>query len=226
VHEGFRLYRTEDPNNTTPNDKSWTLIKEFDYADDEFNYNVGIDSVFVDTNLVRGKRYWYAVSSFGIPDLALIPRPPDSTGIIRYDSLVIPGIESSIGTNAKRVDLSFSTAQNAGEVLVVPNPYRVDKDYTFESGGWEGRSGVWDERKRVIKFIHLPARCKIRIFSLAGDQIAELDHDDPVKGELEWNLVSESNRALASGVYVFTVDALDTQGGEIGSQIGKFVLIR
>ena len=155
-----------------------------------------------------------------------MPLPPDGSGVIKYDSLVIPGIESSIASNAVRVDLSFSTAPNAGEVLVVPNPYRVDQDYTFESGGWEGRSGVWDERKRVVKFIHLPVRCKIRIFSLAGDQIAELDHDDPVKGEIEWNLVSESNRALASGVYIFTVDALDAQGGKIGSQIGKFVLIR
>ncbi|HTK81528.1 MAG TPA: hypothetical protein VL633_04495 [Bacteroidota bacterium] len=225
VHEGFRLYRTEDPNNTTPNDKNWTLLKEYDYADDEFNFNVGIDSVFVDTNLVRGKRYWYSVTSFGIPDLALIPRP-DSGGTIAYDSLIIPGIESSLGSNATRVDLTFSPSQNVSEVLAVPNPYRVDQDYTFESGGWEGRSSNWDERKRLIKFIHLPKKCKIRIFSLAGDQIAELDHDDPVVGEIEWNLVSESNRALASGVYVFTVDALDDGGGKIGSQIGKFVLIR
>ncbi|HEV8537527.1 MAG TPA: hypothetical protein VGR15_01280, partial [Bacteroidota bacterium] len=233
IHEGFRLYRTEDPNNTTPNDKSWTLIKEFDYADDSFNYNVGVDSVYVDSNLVRGKRYWYAVTSFGIPDLTLFPRPAGG-----FDSLVAPGVESSIGANATRVDLYFSAAENAGEVLAVPNPYRVDQDYTFENGGWEGRSGAWNENKRLIKFIHLPKRCRIRIFTLVGDEIAALDYDayqlaqeenNPQlenKGEIEWNLVSESNRALASGVYIFTVDALDAGGGKTGSQIGKFVLIR
>jgi hypothetical protein len=84
----------------------------------------------------------------------------------------------------------------------------------------------------------LPKRCRIRIFTLVGDEIAALDYDayqqaaeekNPQlenKGELEWNLVSESNRALASGVYIFTVDALDAGGGKTGSQIGKFVLIR
>ncbi len=231
VHEGFRVYRSEDPANSTPNSKNWTLLREVDYADDNFNYNVGIESTFVDTNLVRGKRYWYAVTSFGIPSLVLNPRPGGG-----FDSIKSSGIESDVGEDPKRVDLTFSVATNAGEVLAVPNPYRVDQDYTFESGGWEGRASVWNENKRLIKFIHLPNRCKIKIFSLVGDLIAELDHDDPTRGEIEWNLLSESNRALASGVYIFTVDAFEkiispNTGEEIGlnkigSQIGKFVLIR
>ena len=39
-------------------------------------------------------------------------------------------------------------------------------------------------------------------------------------GELSWDILSESNRALASGVYVFTVES------DLGTQVGKFVLIR
>ena len=71
-----------------------------------------------------------------------------------------------------------------------------------------------------MKFIHLPPRCTIRVFTLAGDIVATLEHDDPVRGELSWNLLSESNRAIASGVYVFTVES------DFGKQIGKFVVIR
>ncbi len=76
------------------------------------------------------------------------------------------------------------------------------------------------ENERLIKFIHLPAHCTIRIFTLTGDMIATLYHDDPVRGEMDWNLISESNRAIASGVYIFTVDS------DLGSQTGKFVVIR
>lgn len=231
IIEGFRLYRSEDPGNLTPAMSSFTLLKQFDLKDDPFEFNVGIESTFVDTNLTRGKRYWYAVTSFSIPNIAVIATPSDSTGTnYSYDTLYTAGAESDVSENAVRVDLSFSSTDNAGEVLVVPNPYRVDRDYTYESGGWEGRTSVWTENNRLVKFIHLPKRCTIRVFTLAGDHVTTIEHSDPVKGEEEWNLLSESNRALASGVYIFTVEAYDPNNSSdqavIGKQVGKFVLIR
>lgn len=222
IIEGFRLYRSEAPGNETPDDKNFTLVRQYDLTDDNFEFNVGIESTFVDTNLVRGKRYWYSVTSFGIPNrtINITPHTDTSGTTYTYDTLITPGSESAISENAQRIDLAFSVSQSAGEVLVVPNPYRVDRDYTFESGGWEGRTNVWTENQRIVKFIHLPKKCTIRIFTLAGDEIAVLQHDDAVRGEIEWNLLSQSNRALASGVYIFTVES------DLGKQIGKFVLAR
>lgn len=218
IFEGYNLYRSEDPSDP-PLLSSFTLIRQYDLPGDPYGYNVGLDSIFIDTNLVRGKTYWYAVTSFGIPDMALIPvKQPD--GSVRYDTLLTANTESSIMENATKVTLAFSPSDRAGQVLVVPNPYRVDKDYTYENGGWEGRARDWSENNRLVKFIHLPPKCTIRIFTLAGDQVTTLYHDDPVVGELEWNLLSESNRALASGVYVYSVES------DFGTQIGKFVLIR
>jgi hypothetical protein len=218
--EGFRLYRSEDIGTTTPTPSAFTLLKEFDIPDDPYGFNIGIDSSFTDTNLVRGKRYWYAVTSFSIPNISVTPFL-DSLGNTVYDTLQTPPSESPIDDlSAHRVDLSFSVSTTLGQVLVVPNPYRTDADYTYENGGWEGRTSVWTENNRLVKFIHLPAKCTIRVFTLAGDQVTTLYHDDPVVGELTWNLLSESNRALASGVYVFTVES------DLGKQIGKFALIR
>jgi hypothetical protein len=54
--EGYRLYRSEDPGDT-PAKNTFTLIKQYDVADDPFEFNVGLDSVYVDSPLVRGKRY-------------------------------------------------------------------------------------------------------------------------------------------------------------------------
>ncbi len=177
----------------------------------------------MDSNLVRGKRYWYTVTSFGIPDIAVVERPGPGGGVVR-DTLYSPSPESAFSENMIRVDLSFSASDEADQVLVVPNPYRVDEDYTYENGGWEGRGREWNETKRMVKFIHLPRKCTIRVFSLTGDQITILEYEapptQPDRGELDWNLLSESNRALASGVYVYTVES------EFGRQVGKFVLIR
>ncbi len=221
IFEGFRLYRSEDPASMVPNAKSFTLLKEFDISDDKFGYNLGMDSVFVDSNLTRGKRYWYSVTSFGLPDRTILATSIDSvTGSVSYDTLYVPGIESTIGENAKRLDLPFSVSDKPEQVLVVPNPYRVDKDYTFENGGWEGRAADWTENNRLVKFIHLPPRCTIRILTLMGEVVATLQHDDPVRGELDWDLLSAANRALASGVYIYVVES------DFGKQVGKFVLIR
>ena len=95
----------------------------------------------------------------------------------------------------------------------------------MQNGGWEGRASSWTENARLIKFIHLPKDCTIRVFTLAGDLVATLNNigfeaQGRPPGELEWNLLSQSNRALASGTYVFTVES------SLGRQIGKFVLIR
>ncbi|HTK81190.1 MAG TPA: hypothetical protein VL633_02770 [Bacteroidota bacterium] len=213
--EGYRLYRSEDPSGAT---NSFTLLKQFD-LDDEFSFNTGLDTTYVDSNLVRGKRYWYSVTSFGIRDRAIITSIP-SPGVVVYDTLYTGETESPFESNYQAVDLSFSVASRPDEVLVVPNPYRSDVDYTLESGGWEGRSRDWTENNRKLKFIHLPKKCTIRIFTLAGDIVSTIEHDDPVKGEVEWDLLSDGHRALASGVYIFSVES------DLGKQIGKFVLIR
>ena len=215
IFEGYRLYRSEDPDGPV---NSFTLLKEYD-VNDEFGFNIGLDSVFTDSNLVRGKRYWYAVTSFGIPN-RLILSTPSSAGVVTYDTVLTKEPESSVQDNMTPLDLTFSVSNHTGEVLVVPNPYRVDRDYTFEQGGWEGRAKDWTENNRKVKFIHLPASCTIRVFTLTGELIATLRHDDPVHGETEWDLLSDSQRALASGVYVYTVES------GLGTQIGKFVLIR
>jgi hypothetical protein len=214
IFEGFRLYRSDDPDGAL---NTFTLLKQYD-LDDEFPYNTGFDSLFVDTNLIRGHRYYYAVTSFGIPDRTISVR--SEGGVTRYDTLYSPEPESPISTNSTSVDLTFAASQQLGAVLAVPNPYRVDQDYTFENGGWEGRGAKWTEENRQIKFIHLPPVCTIRVFTLAGDVVTTIRHDDPVRGEESWDILSENYRALASGVYIFTVES------DFGTQIGKFVLIR
>jgi hypothetical protein len=235
IFSGFRLYRSEDPGDD-PQTSSFVLMREYTLPDNASLEDLNkLDSTFVDSNLVRGKRYWYSVTTFGLPDMTVMQIPqPD--GSIKLDTLYSENSESSIRENRIRIDVPFSTSDKSGEVLAVPNPYRVDQEYTYENGGWEGLERYWDENKRVIKFIHLPkGEWMMRIFSLSGDIITTIKNTkitgyvdgntymgdyNGERGEIVWHLLSQSNRALASGVYVFSVES------EFGTQIGKFVLIR
>ena len=232
---GFRLYRSEDISDS-PVEKTFTLLREYTLPDTATLWSIEhLDSTFFDSFLVRGKRYWYSVTAFGLPDITIIPVPVNDS-LIRYDTLRSESSESTIGQNAIRIDIPFDVSRQSNKVLVVPNPYRVDKDYTYENGGWEGLTKSWNESKRVIKFIHLPeGEWTLRVFTLAGEQIITIqntkgsgyvvgglqkDAYSESRGEINWNLLSESKRALASGVYIYSVES------KFGTQIDKFVLIR
>ena len=199
-----------------------------DVADElHFEFDTGLTYEFTDSNLNVGKTYWYAVTSFSIPRLTIVTIPDTGGGAPRIDTVRTPYAESDVGENATRVQLPFTASSKLGGVKVVPNPYRSDLDYTFEQGGWEGLSRLWIESKRVIWFIHLPSRAIVRIFSISGDLVATIEHDDVRRtgaslpeGQEEWHLLSDSGRAIASGVYVFTVES------DAGTQTGKFVVIR
>ena len=216
----YRVWRSENP--SFP-EASFTLLAQYDVPDDSFEYNQGLKYAFTDSNLVRGKTYVYSVTSTSIPSLAYQTIPTD-TGNTIVEVPVEP-LRSGVLVNATRIDLPFSVSNEPDKVSVVPNPYRTDRDYTLESGGYEGLFSQWHQTKRLVKFINLPEICTIRIFSLSGDLVRTVEHDGRSlsgisRGDTNVPLVSESNRALASGIYVFTVDS------QFGTQTGKFVIIR
>ena len=91
----------------------------------------------------------------------------------------------------------------------------------------------------MIWFRGLPAKAEIRIFSLAGDLVEVIQHDElymgkdianiderknPIMsgGEHAWDLITMHDQATASGLYLFTVEDKDT--GTIKE--GKFLIIK
>jgi hypothetical protein len=81
--------------------------------------------------------------------------------------------------------------------------------------------GIWMEQDRRVQFINLPSPSTIKIYTLAGDVIRELKHNDPNRGFIDWNLTSSVGQTIASGIYMFSVQ--DKNGS---LQIGKFVIIK
>lgn len=218
--EGFKVWRSESALFDT---SSFVQIAQYDVDDDmDFGAQTGLRYSFVDSTVAPGSVYWYAVTSYSIPGIwgIKVPGSPESYKV------EAPSLESQLRENATRVTVGFTAAGSRNEVLVVPNPYRADNRY-------EGSSGVpmFDDAFRgdngKIWFIHLPSVATIRIFSLVGEEIATIEHDDAKRassglftGQEEWTILSGSGLPLTSGIYVFTVES------ELGTQIGKFVILR
>ena len=91
----------------------------------------------------------------------------------------------------------FNAALAKGElsqVRAVPNPYFAHSRYEL------------NQFDKVVKFTHLPERCTLRIFTLAGDQIRTIQKNDS-SSQLTWDLLTDNQLPVSSGIYIFNVDA-------------------
>jgi hypothetical protein len=109
------------------------------------------------------------------------------------------------------------------DVYVYPNPYKVDNDYYRR--GFENRlDATGTDRARTIYFANLPHKCRITVYSLDGDLIQSMVHDEPLGSGTasvhRWNLISRNTEAVVSGLYYWVVES------EFGSQIGKLAILK
>ncbi len=93
------------------------------------------------------------------------------------------------------------------------NVHPVPDPYYFSSG--------YDETdNRVIKFVNLPERAIIRIYTSSGVLVALLEHNSTTfGGEAEWNVRNRDGRPVASGVYFFHIES----GG--ARRIGRMTVV-
>jgi len=209
--EGYRIYKSFYENGP------WTLLAEFDIPDNEFGKNIGLQHEFIDKGLLNNFNYYYSVISFTKPDV-LTGFPELTTPINQNTVMVIPGTQ---------------VPETVGEVFVVPNPYRADARYQDYTPPWEKpdpRRNInnepgkdrWIEVDRRIQFVNVPSPSTIKIYTLSGDLIQNIYHNDPEIGIKDWNLLSRVGQTIASGIYLYTVE--DEKTGKV--QVGKFVIIK
>ena len=111
-----------------------------------------------------------------------------------------------------------SLAQSAfdeQEPYVVPNPYVASASFEPERFAVAGRG------ERRLEFRAIPSGAMIRIYSVRGELVQTLRHDDSTTGMVPWDLRSKDNLEVAPGLYVYHVDA-----GSLGEFVGKFAIIK
>ncbi|MBU2445145.1 MAG: hypothetical protein KJ666_06175, partial [Bacteroidetes bacterium] len=235
--EGYRIYRTNAGADLTQAQDLQSLfikVAEFDSTGNKIGYNTGFNYIQLsepktfkgDTtkyyykyefeNLLNGWQYIFSVTGFDKGD------PENNIDIL----------EGSFLVNAARV-LPGTPANSKDEIEigVYPNPY-------YANAIWDGPS----ERQRKIYFYNLPESCEITVYTLSGDIVKVLQHDQNYSGndirwfqtyskegnqilsggEHAWDLISSNDQAIATGLYLFTVK--DKITGKI--KTGKFLVIK
>jgi hypothetical protein len=235
--EGYRLYRTQagfDLSDKQDLQKSLVLLAEFDSTGNEIGFNSGFSFVrlnepvqfpndtvsyyykFEVSNLLNGWQYVFSVTAFDKGD--------PSNNLISLES-------SALSASKRILPSTLPTDDPNVEVGVYPNPY-------YGNAIWDGSS----ERLRKLYFYNLPSECEITIYTLAGDIVKRIQHDSNnngsdlrwfqnyasdgkqqfTGGEQAWDLITDYDQAVATGLYLFSVKNSTT--GDI--KTGKFLIIK
>ena len=101
---------------------------------------------------------------------------------------------------------SQDPATNLDMVTAAPNPCRLS------SGG-------------RLKFIHLTGRAEIHIYTVSGALVRTLHHTDGT-GAVEWDLRNDGGGMLASGIYIYYVEAYKPETRGKLAMSGKFALVK
>lgn len=124
-------------------------------------------------------------------------------------SVSTKGVESGMtNRNTKALVTARQPAENALKVSVFPNPFRLVSG--LPTSGEESS----------IVFTNLPAKCTIRIYTVSGELVRTLEHDNPNSGEHVWDQLTDSRQKTAAGIYLYTVES------EVGNAKGTLLLIK
>jgi hypothetical protein len=134
-------------------------------------------------------------------------------GTYAFESHIRPPAVPGLTVKASYTSTTFNAAVTSDSALArihtVPDPYYVTNQ--FEQS----------PNSKILKFVNLPSRCIVRIYSLSGILVQVITLNDPTGGsEVAWNLRNRNEQFVASGVYFYHVETPDGK-----TKIGRFTVV-
>lgn len=243
--EGYSIYRSNAADNLSGTNEL-KLSATYDKQHDRIGYDNGFKKIRITDDAGVPTRVYFDGDTVGY---AYKYEYPDILSGWQYAVSVtafsdgdvlsgLPSLESSVLANEKRFIPGAPAVQldSVDQIGIFPNPY-------YTSAGWDATSNV--ERGRKLYFYNLPKRARITIFSLAGDKVHSLMHEQGSEegqdiqwfsqtgttsstkpqfsgGIHAWDLLTEHDQPLASGLYIVQVE--DIESGVI--KTGKFLILK
>jgi hypothetical protein len=120
-------------------------------------------------------------------------------------SLNTSGLEALTGQS----DLAKDALERIG---ITPNPYKGASVY--EKSNFS----------RVARFVNLPERATIRVFSLDGTLVRTIPKNS-AGSDLDWDLQTDASLPIASGMYLIHIEVKDGAGNVTAEKILKFGVV-
>ncbi len=122
---------------------------------------------------------------------------------------VVAGVDKFAFTIKGETDGDMNDAKKRLDIInVFPNPYFA---YNLEET---------QLHQEHMTFVNLPAECTIRIFTVSGQLVRTIEHDEATATTHEWDLRNENNLPVASGLYLAHIDVPD-----VGEKIVKLAVV-
>ena len=103
------------------------------------------------------------------------------------------------------------------KIKVVPNPYVMTNMMETQV------SNPFLNQRRRLMFTHIPANCRIKIFTVSGIFVDEIIvSNTPENGIIHWDMLTRENLEIAAGMYIYHIESEMT--GD--SKLGKFAVIK
>jgi hypothetical protein len=144
--------------------------------------------------------------------------PPAGT-VIRFEKYkaIVEGDVKEFTTTKTEYENVSAAQTEVNKINVFPNPY------------YGVNTQMASRQAPFVKFNHLPAYAKIRIFNLAGHIVRTLDkvHDASAPSQfLTWDLQNENGLPVSSGIYLAYLELKDVNGNDLGTKTLKLMIIQ
>ena len=202
---GYRVYRS-----TFKNIGPWTQIADIAVGTETLE---GSMVTYEDLNLSLGVGVYYVVTSYDTGH----DTPPswDCGGCSGVGSLE----SGKVNVNTDPVYPMADPSDNLDDVRVYPNPFVQDSGLLGEGEG------------KRIEFVNIPGQCTISLYTLAGDLLTTIEHDDG-SGDASWGSktlgdyqVNRYLQAVSPGIYIWHIES-HVSGHEGEDKAGTFVIIK
>jgi hypothetical protein len=160
---------------------------------------------YQDSEVARNVSYFYYLQAVGGPN--------------SDDPLAVDGTPGGVPLKSSRYyaqsyDPAFlkrAPGSTLASARIVPNPYNLGANQELR----------WPDQQNKIAFLDIPGNSTIEIYTELGELVTTIEHTDG-SGDQNWNMTTESNQLIVSGIYIAVIRDNDT-----GEQVvKKFVVIR
>ncbi len=198
--------------------------KKFDYDEDEVLVGYTVEN--------RGKYYWAGtIFSINFADAYKQNNLPKAGDIyqVSFDRAFTENEYFEFKLLPENALDKKSLKEQMDKIKVVPNPYVMTNSFEPSVLNYQLN------QERRIMFTNIPARCKIKIYTVSGMLVDEIYVDNNIEnrktnwdtntnsnGTVKWDLKTREGLEISSGYYIYKVIALET-GDE---KVGKFAVIK
>jgi hypothetical protein len=163
---------------------------------------------------------WTLRTYAGRVDAVTGPETTDPGGYTYRPDLpspAVPGLQIRF-TVASPTTLAAVSNDDLSQVHTVPDPYYVTSGFEVSTSD------------KIIRFVNLPTRALIRIYSSSGVLVRVLEHNSNQRGssyedvsvlggEETWDVRNRNNQVVASGVYFYHIESGDAR------RVGRFTVV-